>query len=166
MATGEAPARQNILRFGEFELDLSRQALWRRGIRLKLQNQPCQVLTLLIRRAPEVVSRDEIRQHVWGNEAYIDTERSINFCVRLVKDFVPPAAGFEVVDDGIYYVGCTPTGQPRAFRFYSFASGQSVDIAPTPPNYAGDLAVTPDRRRLAYTTAARGRQDLVQLDLN
>ncbi len=86
--------------------------------------------------------------------------------IRLVDDYVPPAAGFEAVDDGIYYVGCTPTGQPRAFRFYSFASGQSVDIAPTPPNYVGDLAVTPDRRRLAYTTAAKGSQDLVQLDLN
>jgi Tol biopolymer transport system component/DNA-binding winged helix-turn-helix (wHTH) protein len=86
--------------------------------------------------------------------------------IRLVKDYVPPGAGFEVVDDGIYYIGCTPTGQPRAFRFYSFASGQSVDIAPTPLNYAGDLAVAPDRQRLAYTTAARGSQDLVQLDLN
>jgi hypothetical protein len=86
--------------------------------------------------------------------------------MRLVKDYVPPDTGFEVVDDGIYYVGCTPTGQPRAFRFYSFASGQSVDIAPTPPNYGGDLAVTPDRKRLAYTTKARGSEDLVQLDLN
>ncbi len=86
--------------------------------------------------------------------------------IRLVKDSLPLAAGFEPVDDGIYYVGCTPAGRPRAFRFYSFASGQSVDIAPTPPNYTADLAVAPDRSRLAYTTAARGSQDLVQLDLN
>jgi hypothetical protein len=86
--------------------------------------------------------------------------------IRLLKDYVPPVAGFEAVDDGIYYIGCTPTGQPRAFRFYSFLSGQSVDIAPTPPNYVGDLAVTPDRRRLAYTTAVRGSQDLVEFDLN
>jgi Tol biopolymer transport system component/DNA-binding winged helix-turn-helix (wHTH) protein len=85
--------------------------------------------------------------------------------LRLVKDYVPPLH-FEAADDGIYYVGCTPAGQPRAFRFYSFASGQSVDIAPTPPNYTGDLAVTPDRSRLAYTTATRGQEDLVQLDLN
>ncbi|MGC2661515.1 MAG: winged helix-turn-helix domain-containing protein [Bryobacteraceae bacterium] len=85
---------------------------------------------------------------------------------RLVKDAVPLDGGFEPVDDGIYYVGYTPTGQPRAFRFYSFASGQSVDIAPTPPNYGADLAVTPDRRRLAYTTEAKGSQDLVELDLN
>jgi Tol biopolymer transport system component/DNA-binding winged helix-turn-helix (wHTH) protein len=85
--------------------------------------------------------------------------------IRLVKDYAL-WGGFEVVENGIYYVGCTPTGRPRAFRFYSFASGQSVDIAPTPLNYEGDLAVTPDRKRLAYTTAARGSQDLVQLDLN
>jgi Tol biopolymer transport system component/DNA-binding winged helix-turn-helix (wHTH) protein len=85
MATGEAPARQNTLRFGEFELDLARQTLSRRGIRLKLQNQPCQVLALLIQRAPEVVSRDEIRQRVWGNDVYIDTERSINFCIRQIR---------------------------------------------------------------------------------
>jgi hypothetical protein len=86
--------------------------------------------------------------------------------IRLVKDAMPLDGGFEPVDDGIYYIGYTPTGQPRAFRFYSFASGQSLDIAPTPPNYGGDLAVTPDRRRLAYTTEARGNQDLIQLDLN
>jgi hypothetical protein len=86
--------------------------------------------------------------------------------IRLVKDFVPFKGSFEAVDDGIYYVACTPTGEPRAFRFYSFASGQSVDIAPTPPNYAEDLAVTPDRSRIAYSTATRGSQDLVQLDLN
>ena len=85
MATGEASARQNIVRFGEFELDLDRQTLSRRGIRLKLQNQPCQVLTLLIQRAPEVVARDEIRQRVWGNDVYIDTERSINFCIRQIR---------------------------------------------------------------------------------
>jgi hypothetical protein len=85
--------------------------------------------------------------------------------IRLVKDFVPFKGNFEPVDDGIYYVASTPTGEPRAFRFYSFASGQSVDIAPTPPNYSDDLVVAPDRSRIAYTTTTKGSQDLVQLDL-
>lgn len=85
--------------------------------------------------------------------------------IRLVDDFVPLFGRFAPVDDGIYYVGYTPTGQLRAFRFYSFVSGQSVDIAPTPPDYYADLAITPDRKRLAYTTAAKGSEDLVQLDL-
>ncbi len=84
---------------------------------------------------------------------------------RLLEDYVPPFGRFEPVDDGIYYVGCTPTGQSRAFRFYSFTSGQSVDIAPTPPNYSQDISISPDRTRIAYTTQAKGSQDLVQLDL-
>jgi Tol biopolymer transport system component/DNA-binding winged helix-turn-helix (wHTH) protein len=84
---------------------------------------------------------------------------------RLLEDYVPLADRFAPVDDGIYYVGCTPNGRPRAFRFFSFASRQSVDIAPTPPNYAADISVTPDRTRLAYTTHAKGSQDLVQLEL-
>ena len=83
----------------------------------------------------------------------------------LIEDYVAVLARFAPVDDGIYYVGSTPTGEPRAFRFYSFASGQSVDIAPTPPNYAGDISVAPDRRRLAYTAEAKGSQDLLQLEL-
>ncbi len=85
MTTGEASARQSILRFGEFKLDLDRQTLSRRGIRLKLQNQPCQVLTLLIQRSPEVVSRDEIRQRVWGNNVHIDVDRNINFCISQIR---------------------------------------------------------------------------------
>jgi DNA-binding winged helix-turn-helix (wHTH) protein len=40
---------------------------------------------LLVQRAPEVVARDEIRQRVWGNDVYIDTERSINFCIRQIR---------------------------------------------------------------------------------
>jgi hypothetical protein len=83
----------------------------------------------------------------------------------LIQDYLPAFSRLVAVDDGIYYVGSTPAGQPRAFRFYSFASGQAVDIAPTPPNYAGSISVSPDRRRLAYSTEAKGSQDLVQLDL-
>src|ERR1035438_4353871 len=93
MANGDAPARKSIIRFEDFELDLSRQTLSRRGIRLKLQNQPCQVLTLLIQRAPAVVSRDEIRRQVWGDNVYIDVERSINFCIRQVRGVLLDNAG-------------------------------------------------------------------------
>ena len=85
MAPGAAQARQRIIRFGEFELDLDRQTLSRRGIRLKLQKQPLQLLILLIQHAPQVVSRDEIRQHIWGENAYLDVEGSINFCIRQIR---------------------------------------------------------------------------------
>ena len=67
--------------------------------------------------------------------------------------------------DGIYYVGCNSDGIPRMFRFYSFDTGKSVDVAPSPTNLALGLTVTPDRTRLAYATVSRGSEDLVQIDL-
>jgi Tol biopolymer transport system component/DNA-binding winged helix-turn-helix (wHTH) protein len=84
MGTGEPGRQQSKLRFDSFELDPSRQILSRDGIGLKLQKQPFQVLELLVRRAPEVVSREEIRRHIWG-EAYVDADQSINFCIRQIR---------------------------------------------------------------------------------
>ena len=84
--------------------------------------------------------------------------------IRLLEDKVAQQGGcFEPVDDGIYYIGRTSAGTPRAFRFYSFTSGNSVDIAPTPHDSVDDVTVTPDRKRLAYVTYSTGGQDLVQL---
>lgn len=85
--------------------------------------------------------------------------------IRFVEDHLPGEPSFDPVNEGIYYVGYTPSGLPRAFRFYSFASGQSVDIVPTPPNFSGGLTVTPDRTRLAYSAETKAGQDLVRLDL-
>jgi hypothetical protein len=67
MVAGAGRARQHTIYFGEFELDLSSQTLSHDGVRAKLQRQPFQVLELLVQRAPAIVSREEIRRHVWGD---------------------------------------------------------------------------------------------------
>ena len=85
MAAGAGEARQQTIRFGEFELDLSCQTLSHNGVPIKLQKQPFQVLGLLVERAPKIVSREEIRQHVWGDTVYIDATQSINFCIRQIR---------------------------------------------------------------------------------
>jgi Tol biopolymer transport system component len=82
----------------------------------------------------------------------------------LVADYQAPWGGFYPVDVGIYYVGDSTIGLPRAFRFYSFDTGESVDIAPSPTNLDLGLTVTPDRTRLAYSTKSQGSEDLVQID--
>src|SRR5208337_3909816 len=92
MAGGGLQPRQKIIRFGEFELDFSRQVVSRNGVRLKLQKQPFLVLALLIQRAPEVVSRDEIQRHVWGEDVYVDVEQSINFCIRHIRGLLLDSA--------------------------------------------------------------------------
>ena len=50
--------------------------------------------------------------------------------IQIVPDYLPPYGKFQPVDDGIYYVSYSPGGLPRAFSFYSFATKQSLDIAP------------------------------------
>ena len=85
MSLSSSDMRWGIARFGEFEVDLLRQTLSVRGVRIKLQRQPYKVLELLIQRAPEIVSRDEIRRHVWRDEVYIDSAQNINFCIRQVR---------------------------------------------------------------------------------
>jgi DNA-binding winged helix-turn-helix (wHTH) protein len=79
MAAGAGRARQHTIYFGEFELDLSSQTLSHDGVRAKLQRQPFQVLELLVQRAPAIVSREEIRRHVWGDAVNIDATQSIKF---------------------------------------------------------------------------------------
>jgi TolB-like protein/Flp pilus assembly protein TadD len=72
-------------RFGSFELDLSRDELRNRNGRLHIQQQPFRVLVLLVSRADEVVTREEIHQQIWGDETFVDFEHGLNFCVRQLR---------------------------------------------------------------------------------
>lgn len=74
------------LRFATFELDASKGELRQRGDLVKLAPQPLKVLELLARRAGEVVTRQEIRDHVWRGETFVDFEQGLNFCVRQVRE--------------------------------------------------------------------------------
>lgn len=82
----------------------------------------------------------------------------------LIADYQTPWGGFDPVSDGIYYVGQSSLGLPRAFRFYSFTTGRSVDVAPAPTNLDIGITVTSDRTRLLYCTKSGG-SDLVQVEL-
>ena len=74
------------LRFSTFEFDPSKGELRRGGDLVKLAPQPLKVLEILARRAPEVVTRLEIRDHVWYGETFVDFEQGLNFCVRQVRE--------------------------------------------------------------------------------
>jgi DNA-binding winged helix-turn-helix (wHTH) protein/tetratricopeptide (TPR) repeat protein len=74
------------LRFGAFELDTSKGELRRRGDLVKLAAQPLKVLALLVRRAGEVVTRQEIKAHIWSGDTFVDFEQGLNFCIRQVRE--------------------------------------------------------------------------------
>ncbi|MEO8029055.1 MAG: tetratricopeptide repeat protein [Bryobacteraceae bacterium] len=80
------------VRFAEFEIDRELKSLTRGGLRIKLQPQPWSVLDLLLRTSPSLVSRAEIRKHVWGDDRFVDFEQSLNFCVRQIRAALSDAA--------------------------------------------------------------------------
>src|SRR2546423_191415 len=65
-------------RFGVFEVDLRAAELRKRGVRIKLQEQPFQILSLLLEHPGEVVTREELRQKLWPAHTFVDFDRSLN----------------------------------------------------------------------------------------
>jgi TolB-like protein len=75
-----------VLRFGAFELDAASGELRQHGDLVKLAPQPLKVLDLLVRRGGQVVTRQEIREHVWCGDTFVDFEQGLNFCIRQIRE--------------------------------------------------------------------------------
>jgi len=73
------------LQFGIYELDLGSRELRRAGMRISIQPQPLTVLIVLASRPGEVVSREELRDALWGDHTHVDFERNLYFCVAQVR---------------------------------------------------------------------------------
>jgi DNA-binding winged helix-turn-helix (wHTH) protein/lipoprotein NlpI len=80
----EAPAVTSLL-FGDFELRLDSGKLLRRDVQVKLQLQPARVLAVLALHAGTVVSREEIRNAVWGEENHVDSDLALNYSIRQIR---------------------------------------------------------------------------------
>jgi DNA-binding winged helix-turn-helix (wHTH) protein len=79
------PRRPCRLRFGIFEIDARAGELWREGLPVHLPPQPFKVLFLLASRAGDVVTREEIRQELWGNDTFVDFDGGLNFCINQIR---------------------------------------------------------------------------------
>src|SRR5256885_1770277 len=66
------------LRFGFFEVDLRAAELRKHGIRIRVQEQPFHILTLLLERSGDIVTREELRQKLWPAHTFVDFDRSLN----------------------------------------------------------------------------------------
>lgn len=72
-------------RFGLFEFDAAGLELRREGVPVRLQSQPAQVLAFLIERADQIVSRDKLRNAIWGDQTFVDFEGGLNFCISQIR---------------------------------------------------------------------------------
>jgi len=87
---GNQPAR--IVRFGVFELDLGAGELRKNGAKLRLQEQPFQVLALLLERAGDVVTREEVRQKLWPADTFVDFDHSLNTAINKLRETLGDSA--------------------------------------------------------------------------
>jgi len=85
-----SPAR--LLRFSVFEIDLGAGDLRKNGKRIRLQEQPFQVLAMLLENAGRVVTRDELRQKIWPADTFVDFDHSLNTAVNKIRDSLGDSA--------------------------------------------------------------------------
>lgn len=81
-----------VFNFGAFRVDARAGELTKHGIRVKLQEKPFQILILLLERAGQVVTREELKQRLWGADTYVDFDRSLNIAINKLREAVCDSA--------------------------------------------------------------------------
>jgi cholera toxin transcriptional activator len=83
---------KNSVRFGVFTADLAAGELRKNGVRIRLQEQPFQVLAYFLERPGEVVTREELRQKLWPADTFVDFDHSLNTAVNKLREALGDSA--------------------------------------------------------------------------
>jgi len=83
---------KKVFRFGVFEADAGSGELRKSGVRLRLQEQPFQVLLILLERPGEVVGREELRQRLWPADTFVDFDHSLNTIINKLREVLGDSA--------------------------------------------------------------------------
>jgi TolB-like protein/DNA-binding winged helix-turn-helix (wHTH) protein/Flp pilus assembly protein TadD len=121
----------SIYRFGPFEVKTCAQELSKTGTRVKLRGQPFFILELLLSRAGEVVSREEIRQKLWPVDTFVDFEHGLNTCIKKLRQAL-----------------CDSATEPRYIETlprlgYRFIAPVQVSVEPAPRTSAAPAETIP-----------------------
>src|SRR5499427_5162530 len=102
------------LRFGIFEVDLRAGELCKQGKRIRVQDQPFQVLTILLKRTGQVVSREELRGQIWPQDTFVDFDNSLNTAINKLREALGDSA------DSPRFIETLPR---RGYRFVAPVTG-------------------------------------------
>ena len=87
-----APQTPAFVRFGVYEADMRAHELRKKGVRVKLQEQPFQVLTVLLEHAGQVVTREELRARIWSDDTFVDFDNSLNTSINKLREALNDSA--------------------------------------------------------------------------
>jgi len=152
------PAAKSV-RFGVFELDLTTGELRKNGTLIRLQEQPFQVLAMLLDRPGELVTRDELRNKLWSADTFVDFDHSLNTAVNKLREALGDAASNPrfvqtVARRGYRFI--TPVQETRPAGI----SADSSQVSPTTPNLQG----APDPGGAPTTPTSPPARDLPRPD--
>ena len=88
----KSPTKRRIARFGIFEVDLDNRSLTKSGFRIRLQDQPFQVLALLLERKGSVVARDELKEKLWASDTFVAFDDGLNTAIKKLRTALNDAA--------------------------------------------------------------------------
>ncbi len=107
----------SIIRFGTFDLDLQTGELRHAGQKVKLQEQPFQVLATLLEHPGKIVTREELRSKLWPKDTFVDFDHGLNAAIKRLRDALGESA------DAPVYV---ETLARRGYRFIAPVNGSSA----------------------------------------
>ena len=116
----EAVRSPRLVRFGTFEVDLPAGEMRKSGVKLKLTGQPFQVLTILLERPGEVVTREELQKRLWP-DTFVDVDHNLNTAINKIR---------EVLGDSAESPRFVETLPRRGYRFVAPAEGTQAAEVP------------------------------------
>jgi TolB-like protein/DNA-binding winged helix-turn-helix (wHTH) protein/Flp pilus assembly protein TadD len=120
------------IRFDEFELDVDGCTLTRRGVAIKLQQQPFDVLHLLLEQPGRLVSREELRERLWPSDTFVDFDHSLNIAINKIRVALDESAGRPRL---------IQTVPRRGYRFIGTIQPRPAEDSPTPFPYRRAIAI-------------------------
>src|SRR6266481_8200306 len=81
-----------VIRFSTFEVNLQTGELRQRGQKVRLQEQPFQVLAALLEHSGELVTREELRNKLWPEDTFVDFDHSLNAAIKRLRDALGESA--------------------------------------------------------------------------
>ncbi len=124
--------KPKVVRFGVFDIDMQAGQLCKAGLRVKLQEQPFQVLAALLEHPGEVVTREELRQRLWPADTFVDFDVSLNGALKKLRFALGDAA------DSPTFIETIPR---RGYRFIATVKPVTVDfVNRSGPAWAGGLS--------------------------
>src|SRR5579862_1417647 len=138
-----------VIRFHVFEVDTVTGELRKHGLRIKLQEQPFQVLCLLLARPGELVTREELRKMLWPADTFVDFEHGLNKTINKLR---------EALSDDKEKPRYIETLPRRGYRFIAPVMAAQPPAEPTEAQAASapqhDPVVTANPRRAGWMTPA------------